>query len=265
MKAIQLILLSLACILIMTSCKDNEQDKLPDGSNKVSEFATIPSVKSMFLALDSNHGPRPMAFSFEETAYAPKDSVDAAFAWGVLFANMQMAVKNRDPGQLRIVLKNMGIISPKLGLEDIITKLRTHVAPMISAGNWQALENTFYNTQYSIEQALFDQARHQTYTLMELGAWAQITGEAARLLSLSHGDHPSAVLFQQGAWQYLEQNLLIMAKDDVPDTSLFERLIAPVREIRACIAGGESHSSKLPNAGRIMDLASCIKKEFTIK
>lgn len=254
----------LACILTLMGCKDNEQAKLPDPSSEVSEFATIPSVKSMFLALENLGEPGPATFDLDGVSPAPEDSIAAAFAWGVLFANLQMAVHNRDEEHLSKNLKQMEALSGVFGLEEITAKLLSNVSPMISRGDWPALENTFYNTQYSIEQALFDQERHEIYTLMELGSWVEVTHEFARLADLAYAAQRSALLIQEGPWQYLEQNLAILSKEKSPKSPFFNDILDHVRGIRECLESSADGFLEQAKVERLMELTKNIKAELSI-
>jgi len=262
MKQKTLTFLLLACILFFISCKGKEQARLPDTSNKITEFATIPSVKAMFLALENLDEPGPSTFKMKEVSPASSDSIDAAFAWGVLFTNLQMAVNNRNSAQLRSVMGQMTALSPDLGLEDITEKLMNNVSPLISEGNWPALENTFYNVQYSIEQALSDQKRYEIYTLMGLGAWTEVTNGFARLVELAYSSHRSALLLQEGAWQYLENNLMYLTNGQSSDSPVFQNIITFVREIGNCIENQTDKSVKQERVALIIELTDNIRAEF---
>jgi len=262
MKTRVLILLTLIIAMTAISCKSRDKGRFPDSLGKVTEFATIPSHKAMFLALDR----------FEETTIsrvqpfvvrpALQDTMHIAFAWGVLTSDLQLAVRSRDTSWLETTLTRLSEFSPILELEEIIAKIAINVKPMLEQENWNSLENTFYNMQYSIEQMLFEQEEYEIYTLMALGGWTETTYQIASQIISDFQTEITPPLLQEEAWQSLEANLGLIQKDSYVSTSAFKKALAETSRMREILSLENNETLSLEQVGDVVSSTTEIKKAF---
>lgn len=228
-----LLILALIAALGASSCKNKARSKLPDKNDKVTAFATIPSYKVMFLALDKLEAADSANLDRGAVLPASEDTLHLAFSWGVLSANAQLAVNGRDVAWLQAITGQLTDLAPALGFKDIAAKLDADVQPLISKGDWDLLEATFYNLQYTVEQDLWKLERYADYTLMALGAWARSTNQIARLVSLDYRTDTATLLMQRDAWQSLAENLGLISAPNYVSSAPFKQALAQVREMRA--------------------------------
>ena len=175
------LLAAIAALLLLPACKGKERSKLPDKRDKVTEFATVPSFKAMFLALDKLD----VTDSFQSGADftpAAEDSLHYAFVWGTLTAASQLAIRKRDSAWLTKLTDQMVANAPKLGLQDIAAKLRSTARPMLDNKDWEGLTAVYYNMQYTVEQSLFQKRKYEVYTLLALGGWSYCTQQIAGVI-----------------------------------------------------------------------------------
>ncbi len=228
-----LLILALIAALGAASCKNKAKSKLPDKNDKVTAFATIPSYKVMFLALDKLEAADTANLDRKAVLPAAEDTLHLAFSWGVLSANAQLAVNGRDAAWLQAITGQLIELAPALGLQDIAAKLDADVQPLTSKGDWDLLESTFYNLQYTVEQDLWRLERYAEYTMMALGAWARSTNQIARMVSLDYSTDSATLLMQRDAWQYLAENLGLISAPSYVASAPFKQALAQVREMRA--------------------------------
>lgn len=205
------ILLVLAVILALSafSCKSKAKSKLPDRGNKVSAYATIPSFKVLFLGLQ-NMATAGSALPTDLSELPPrKDSLKTAFCWGKLAASAQMAVRARDYTRCQDIASNLSQISPGLGLTDVTDRLAGSLRSLLANEDWDTLESTFFNMQYTVEQRLLVNRQYELYTMAALGGWTEATYQIAGLVAEDYRTGDAGLLLQREAWMSLADNLAL--------------------------------------------------------
>lgn len=208
MKRMLTIMLALLLVLIGTACS-REKDKLPDGSDKVTEFATIPSFQAVFLALDKLD-PGDLAGLNQNKFSAPEqDTLRTAFAWGALVAESQLAVATRNADWLRSVLGQLQALPASSGLKGLAVQLGESVKPNLASGDWEQVKRLIYNMQSTADKSLMDSERYGDYTIIALGSWTETVNQIGRLIAANYSTEKSMVL-NTTAWQDLAGNILLM-------------------------------------------------------
>ncbi len=208
MKKMLIIMLAGMMVFSAVACK-KDKGKLPDGSDKVSEFATIPSFKAVFLALDKLETDDLNAFKQTSYAAAAGDTLRTAFAWGALVAEAQLAVASKNSGWLNAVMEQLKTLAPALGQQDLTGRLAQSVKPLIASGDWEKVKQYMYDLQAAVDKDLMDQKRYGEYTLSALGCWTETVNQIGGLIAANYSTEKSRVLNTR-AWQDLADNLLLL-------------------------------------------------------
>ncbi|MDD4224706.1 MAG: hypothetical protein PHD87_09020 [Candidatus Cloacimonetes bacterium] len=223
----KLLIIALACLAAMAGISCNrEKDKLPDGSAKVSEYATIPSFQAVFLALDKLDAKDLDGLaSSGATLAAERDTLRAAFAWGTLVAEAQLAVAGKNSGWLNSVLEQLGPLEQTLGQPGLVERLEQGVKPLVAYGDWEQVKRLFYDLQATVDKNLLDQARYPEYTLSALGSWTATVNQIGGLIRKNYSTETSRAL-KTKAWDNLADNLLLM------DSGRFALIFEQVQDLR---------------------------------
>jgi len=255
------LLAAIAALLLLPACKGKERSKLPDKRDKVTEFATVPSFKAMFLALDKLD----VTDSFQSGADftpAAEDSLHYAFVWGTLTAASQLAIRKRDSAWLTKLTDQMVANAPKLGLQDIAAKLRSTARPMLDNKDWEGLTAVYYNMQYTVEQSLFQKRKYEVYTLLALGGWSYCTQQIAGVIEKDYKTEASGALIQREAWRSISENLGFFRQQRHLASPGFKTAYGLVRDMQALMdmqAGGAFNPEQVT---RIVDLTGRIQSSF---
>ena len=157
MKRLLIVLLALVAALTGVSC-NRDKNKLPDGTDKVSEYNTIPSFKAVFLALDKVEPGDLDALKPTTSAPAPQDSLHSAFACGALVADAQLAVAGRNTNWLNSILVQLKTLAPVMHRQtNLVNKLEQSIKPMLAEGNWEQIKQLFYDLQTTTDKMLMEQ------------------------------------------------------------------------------------------------------------
>jgi hypothetical protein len=194
------------CLALASYSCNKEKSKLPDGTDKVTEFATIPTIKSIYLSIKKAGLPRMSGFSQSQVVPAIQDTLYQSFAWGVLTADSQLAVYARDSVWLKGSLDKLVTLSKALGMQDIAKTLDERVRPLVDKKDWQLLESTFNNMQYTAEQAQLENKHYGNYTMMALGGWTETSRQFTGAIAANYSPEKAAIL-NTDAWLFLAGNL----------------------------------------------------------
>lgn len=230
MKKTLIIMLALLAALGAMSCK-KEKDKLPDGTDKVSEYATIPSFRSLFLALDKVETGDLTILKPSGYSVAGQDTLRAAFMWGTLGAEAQLAVSSQNTGWLNSVLEQLKTLAPVLGLKDMAVQVEQGIKPLLAAGDWDKVKQALYEMQSNVDVLLISQKLYSEYTIMGLGSWTESVNQIGKLIAKSYSIEKSRVLVTT-AWQDLSDNLLLIESQKIVSTVEFPKAFGKVQELR---------------------------------
>lgn len=209
MKRLLIVLLALVAALTGVSC-NRDKNKLPDGTDKVSEYNAVPSFKAVFLALDKVEPGDLDALKPTTFAPAPQDSLHSAFAWGALVADAQLAVAGRNTNWLNSILVQLKTLAPVMHRQtNLVNKLEQSIKPLLAEGNWEQIKQLFYDLQTTTDKMLMEQNRWNVYTLAALGSWTQSENQIGSLIAKSYSTEKSLVL-KSTAWESLADNLLLI-------------------------------------------------------
>ena len=209
MKRLLIVLLALVAALTGVSC-NRDKNKLPDGTDKVSEYNAVPSFKAVFLALDKVEPGDLDALKPTTFAPAPQDSLHSAFAWGALAADAQLAVAGRNTNWLNSILVQLKTLAPVMHRQtSLVNKLEQSIKPLLAEDNWEQIKQLFYDLQTTTDKMLMEQNRWNVYTLAALGSWTQSVNQIGSLIAKSYSTEKSLVL-KSTAWESLADNLLLI-------------------------------------------------------
>lgn len=209
MKKLLIVLLAFVAALSGVSC-NREKNKLPDGTDKVSEYNAIPSFKAVFLALDKVEPGDLDSLKPTEYNLTQQDTLLSAFVWGSLVADAQLAVSGRNSAWLNSILAQLKYLAPEMHRQtDLVAKLEQSVKPLLASGDWEQTEQLFYDLQTTTDQTLMEQNRWNAYTLAALGSWTQSVNQIGGLIAKNYSTEKSLVL-KSPAWESLADNLLLL-------------------------------------------------------
>ncbi len=222
MKKLLIIVLAVVAALTGVSC-DREKNKLPDGTDKVSEYNAIQSFKAVFLALDKEESG--VLATLTPTSYevASQDTLSSAFAWGALVAEAQLAAAGRNSAWLVSVLEQLKSLEPGMRRRtNLVDKLEQSVKPLLAAGDWEQTRQLFYDLQTTTDKDLMDQDRWDVYTMAALGSWTESVNQIGLLIAKNYSTEKSLVL-KSPAWEGLADNLLLL--DSPQLTPVYTRVL----------------------------------------
>jgi hypothetical protein len=225
-----LVALTLIMILTVTSC-NKDKGKLPDGKEKVTEYATINSVKSLFLALNSAE------YSFLNLGLSKADfkakgeAAADAFNWGMVNADLLTALASNDVRSLQGIASHLKTLSPTLALSNVADEFDQRSRQIVKEGNIREMDKLVSGLITTVDLKMMDAGRYDLYTYMSLGAWTQAVHRLASLLE-KHGEQTrTGILIQTENWDNLLHNLqLIDATDYHPG---MEKTLPLVKQLAA--------------------------------
>jgi len=255
MRKFILVALTLILVLTVTSC-NKDKGKLPDGKEKVTEYATINSVKSLFLALNSAEYSS-LSLRLSNMAYKAKGKAAAdAFSWGMVNADLLTALASNDVGSLPGIASHLKTLSPTLALSDVADEFDQRSLQIVKEGNIKEMDKLASGLITTVDLKLMDAGRYDLYTYMSLGAWTQALHRLASLLEKHGNQTQTGILIQTENWENLLHNLqLIDATDFHPG---MEKTLPLVRQLAAVSKQSTDGTLNKEQVSRIVSLSDSL-------
>ena len=229
LKKSLLILIVVSLGLFAVSCGKRKQ-KYPDGSDKVSEYATINSVKQVFLAMDDALAGNIALAAKASYSVKEGDALASAYAWGRLCADAMAAIQAQNSGKLQTVYAQFVKIAPMLSLSEEAGLFEQRAKELLRKRGWKDLEILMSGFRSTVEVKLLDAEKNDLYTLMALGEWAEVTSLGAAELGKAPNASQSVMLRQSEAWENLAGNLALLTNNPEADPA-FAKAETAVRDL----------------------------------
>ena len=217
MKRTAILILTALLAFMAASCKKSDKSKLPDKADKVTAYATIPSFKVMFLAMNSDLDLQKASEDTQSIQPAQQDIPSRAFTWGALTSKAQLALKGNNGPLLEKIIDQLISIAPQIGLAEIAKELSEKVKPAVGKGDWEFLETSLFSMQSEAEKSLLASKQYEIYTLLALGEWTEATYCISGIIHSNYTTERSTVLQQYEAWQNLNANLGLLLEGKFKD------------------------------------------------
>lgn len=261
MRKILTIAMLVLTILLLASCKNSEKSKMPDGKEKVSEYATVASFRSVFLALDKLDDEDLASLVQTRFNVANSDTMRVAFALGAQIAESRLAIATQDKAWLSAANSQIQELAPILKLKKVAYKYDDGFQPFSTAGDWDSLETLLYKFQDNVDHELLSQKRDQFYTLIALGNWSQTVSQVGGLIANSYSTEKSRVLVSP-AWQALADNLALMDSDDYAKIPAIKDAAQKTRELADMMNTAGSNPLTMEQVNTVVDATRSIRDAF---
>lgn len=260
MNKLQFLVLILIVVLATVSC-DKNKGKYPDRSVKVVEYATIKSLKSVFLTVDKYQiGDLSASGAVQKYPEQP-ELTNRAFIWGILNADAMFASATKDKARLVSTASLMKELAPELTLAEEGNEFDQRVKPLAKQGNWQEIDILNSGLQSTVDVKLMDANRYDLYTLSCLGAWTETTSRLARLIDKSFSPQKTGILNQQDTWNNLAYNLGLM-QAAAADSTVLNTVLPLVGKLQGSMAKLDKNTFTKEQVEQIIALTEKIKAEY---
>ncbi len=247
-------------ILVLASCKNSEKSKMPDGKEKVSEYATVPSFRSVFLALDKLDDDDLATLVQTRFNVANSDTMRVAFALGAQIAESKLAIGKKDKAWLNGATSQIQTLAPVLRLGKVADKYDLGFQPLLAAGDWESLETLLFRFQDNVDQELLANKRDHFYTLVALGNWSQTVSQVGGLIAKNYSTEKSKVLVSP-AWQALAENLALMGPE-YSKIPAFKDAVQTTRELADMMNTAGTNPLTVEQVNTVVDAARSIRDAF---
>ena len=254
MRNLMIILLALAAALSGFSCQKGK-NKLPDGTENVSEYDTVDSITAVFLVLDKLEDVELSTLNPTDYTGADRDTTRSAFAWGAVVAQAQIAAIAKNSNWFNSRLEQLQLLAEPLGQKDQAAELEQSVKPLVSAGNWDQAKQLVYQMQSGLNVNLMDKNLWGTYTLMELGSWTETVNQIGGLITKNYSTETSRAL-KTNAWSSLAKNLALM------DSPQYAKAFEQVQDLRDLIENTGQYTLTQEQVEAMVAATSSIRAEF---
>jgi hypothetical protein len=255
------ILLAVLAILAFAACKNKNKSKMPDGKEKVSEYATIPSFHSVFLALDKLEDEDLAGLAQTRFNVANSDTMRVAFAFGTQIANSRLAIGKKDKAWLGAASAQIQSFAPILRLTEVATKYDQGVQPLLASGDWDALETLLFRFQHNVDHALLELGKDNDYTFVALGIWSQTVNQVGGLIATNYSTEKSKVLVTP-AWQALSENLVLMESEKYANTAAFKEALQKTRDLADMMNTAGTNPLNQEQVDTVVEAAGSIRDAF---
>lgn len=260
MKRMLIIMLAVLLALAGAAC-NKDKDKLPDGSDKVTEYATIPSFQAAFLALDKLD-PGDLAGLTQDKFSVPKqDTLRTAFAWGSLVAQSQLAVASKNAVWLRSALDQLKSLPSSSDLNSMAVQLGEGTPALLANGDWEQVKRLIYNMQASADKSLMDDKRYGEYSIIALGSWTETANQIGRMITNNYSTEKSRVL-NTTAWQNLADNILLMDSARFAKAGDLAEVFELVQQLRDMMNAAGQNALTQEQVSEIVSATQSIRARF---